>query len=278
MQLAMNIRNWGAQATPAKLRACAEAADRSGLDAIWFNDHIGLPPVIGDNAYGIPDEMGAILDPLGFAHWLAAVTTRIRFGTAVLVLPYRPPLVTAKLVQTVQALSGGRFLLGVGPGYLAEEFTALGVARSRRGALTDEVLEVLHAAARDGVVERHGQLLRLEPRPPLPPIYVGGGAAAAIPRALARGDGWMPVGLAPAALAAPIADLAARTRDAGREPLAVVAMKTLPLEDPAAAAALARAYRDVGVTQLVHTQGYDSPAHYAEVVEQVDRELRSAIA
>ena len=88
----------------------------------------------------------------------------------------------------------------------------------------------------------------------------------------------MPVGLAPAALAAPIADLAARTRDAGREPLAVVAMKTLPLEDPAAAAALARAYRDVGVTQLVHTQGYDSPAHYAEVVEQVDRELRSAIA
>lgn len=278
MQLAMNIRNWGRHATPTFLRACAEAADRSGLDAIWFNDHIGLPPTVKDNTYSIPDDMGAILDPLGFAHWLAAVTTRVRFGPAVLVLPYRPALVTAKLIATVQVLSSGRFLLGIGPGYLAEEFSALGVPLTQRGAITDDVLRVLHAAARDGLVERHGQHLRLEPRAALPPIFVGGGAVAAIPRAVALADGWMPVGLTPDALAAPIAELTSRARDAGREPLAVVAMKTLPLDDPPAAAAMARAFRDVGVTQLVHTQGYDSPAHYAEIVEQIDREIRATIS
>ncbi|MEQ8660067.1 MAG: TIGR03619 family F420-dependent LLM class oxidoreductase [Gammaproteobacteria bacterium] len=277
MQLAMNIRNWGPTATPAFLRDCAAAADRSTLDAIWFNDHIGLPPVIADNAYGIPDAMGAVLDPLGFACWLAAVTERIAFGTAVLVVPYRPPLLTNKLVTTVQVLSGSRFRLGVGPGYLAEEFRALGVPRSRRGALTDEILAFLHASARDPLIEANGQALRLEPTLPLPPIYVGGKAEVALARALRHGDGWMPVGMLPADLVAPIAELQERAAEQGRGLMEVIAMKTLPLDDRPAAAALVRAYRDAGVTQLVHTQAYDSPAHYAEVVAQVDGELRAAL-
>ena len=105
MKLAMNIRNWGPTASPEFLRACAEAADRSSLDAIWFNDHLGLPPVIEDDAFGLPPEMGAILDPLAFATFLAACTDRISFGPGVLVLPYRPPIVTAKLIATIQILS-----------------------------------------------------------------------------------------------------------------------------------------------------------------------------
>jgi len=278
MQLALNIRNWGPTATPAFLRECAEVADRSGLDAIWFNDHIGLPPVLDDNEYGIPGEMGAVLDPLGFACWLAASTSRIAFGTAVLVLPYRPPLLTNKLLTTIQVLSDRRFHLGVGPGYLAEEFRALGVARSRRGALTDETLAFLHASARNPLVEANGQALRLEPALPLPPIYVGGKAEVAIPRALRHGDGWMPVGMMPDDLVAPITELQARAAEMERGLMEVIAMKTLPLDDPPAAAALARAYRDAGVSQLVHTQGYDSPAHYAEVVAQLDGELRAALA
>ncbi|MGE3392427.1 MAG: TIGR03619 family F420-dependent LLM class oxidoreductase, partial [Gammaproteobacteria bacterium] len=252
-------------------------ADRSGLDAIWFNDHIGLPPVMGENAYGLSDSMGHILDPLGFAHWLAAVTERIRFGTAVLVVPYRPPLVTQKLVATAQELSNGRFLLGVGPGYLQEEFQALGVPRERRGRITDDTLALLRASAADPVVEAHGQRLRLEPRLRLPPIYVGGAPEVAIPRAVRLGDGWMPVGLLPGALTAPVAELQARAAEAGRGALAVIAMKTLPLADRRAAVDLACAYRDAGVTQLVHTQGYDSPAHYAEVIAQVDGEIRAAL-
>ncbi|MGR8918407.1 MAG: TIGR03619 family F420-dependent LLM class oxidoreductase [Gammaproteobacteria bacterium] len=278
MKLGMNIRNWGPTATPEFLAACARAADDSTLDAIWFNDHIGLPPVIENNVYGIPEEMGDIVDPLSFGAFLAAVTTRIEFGTGVLVVPYRPMLLTNKLIASIQVLSGNRFLLGIGPGYLDEEFRALGVPRSRRGRITDETLEFLRASAADPLVEANGQPLVLKPALPLPPIYVGGSAKVAIPRAVRLGDGWMPVGATPAELAPDVATLQAQAADAGRSPLEVVQMKTLPLDDAAAAADLACAYREAGVTHLVHTQGYDSPAHYAEVVDQVDGAIRAALA
>jgi probable F420-dependent oxidoreductase len=277
MKLAMNIRNWGPTASPEFLRACAEAADRSSLDAIWFNDHLGFPPVIEDNVFGLSPDMGAILDPLAFATFLAACTERISFGTAVLILPYRPPVVTAKLIATIQVLSSKRFLLGVGPGYLAEEFRALGVALNRRGQLTDRTIDLLRECAASELIEQNGQPLLLKPKLDCPPIYIGGGAAVAIPRAVRCGDGWMPVGMAPEELAPQVTELHQRAADAGRAGLEVIAMKTLPLEDPAAAIELAQGYRDAGVTHLVHTQGYDSPRHYAEVIAQIDGEIRAAL-
>lgn len=277
MKLAMNIRNWGPTATPEFLRACATAADRSGLDAIWFNDHLGFPPVIENNIYGLSPDMGAILDPLGFATFLAACTERIHFGPAVLVLPYRPPIITAKLVSTIQILSHDRLLLGVGPGYLPEEFRALGVPRTKRGQLTDEMIDFLRECAEAELIEQNGQPFLIQPKLTCPPIYVGGGAAVAIPRTIRCGDGWMPVGISPQDLAPLVADMHARAADAGRHGLEVVAMKTLPLEDRSAATDLAAGYRDAGVTHLVHTQGYDSPQHYTEVIAQIDGEIRGAL-
>jgi probable F420-dependent oxidoreductase len=277
MKLAMNIRNWGSTATPEFARACAEAADQSGLDAIWFNDHIGLPPTIENNEYGIPSDMGVILDPLGFATYLAACTQRIRFGTGVLILPYRPQILTSKLLATIQVLSHGRFLLGVGPGYLEEEFRALGVPRNRRGRDTDDIIDFLHRCAEAELIEANGQPLLLSPKLDCPPIYIGGSPKIAIPRTVRCGDGWMPVGFLPDELAPHIAELNQRGAEAGRGPLEVVAMKTLPLNDRAAAIDLAAAYRDAGVTHLVHTQGYDSPAQYAEIVQQIDGEIRAAL-
>ena len=146
MKLGMNIRNWGPTATPEFLSKCASSADCSTLDSIWLNDHLGLPEKF-DNVYGIPSDMGDILDPLGVSNFLAGITKRIRFGTGVLVIPYRPALVTCKLITSIQVLSGGRFLLGVGPGYLAEEFTALGVPKSKRGEITDATLGFLLEAS-----------------------------------------------------------------------------------------------------------------------------------
>ncbi len=277
MKLAMNIRNWGPTASPKFLRACAEAADRSTLDAIWFNDHLGMPPAFEDNPYGLSPEMGAILDPLGFATYLAACTERIKFGTGVLILPYRPPIVTAKLISTIQILSNQRFLLGIGPGYLAEEFRALGIPRTRRGQLTDSTIDFLRQCAASELIEQNGQPFLLQPKLDCPPIYIGGSAAIAIPRAVRCGDGWMPVGLSPADLAPHVMELQQRAADAGRDKLEVVAMKTLPLAEPAAAIELAEAYRDAGVTHLVHTQGYDSPQQYGEVVAQLDGEIRAAL-
>lgn len=277
MELGMNIRNWGPTATPEFLRACAEAADSSGLDAIWFNDHLGVPPTIENNEYGIPQDMGAILDPLAFGTFLAACTTRIKFGTAVLILPYRPPIVTTKLISTIQVLSHGRFLLGVGPGYLDEEFKALGVARNKRGQLTDSTIDFLRECAASELVEQNGQPFLLRPQLDCPPIYIGGAAKIAVPRTVRCGDGWIPVGMSPGELAPHVAEMQQRASDAGRDALEVVMMKTLPLEDPAAAIELAQAYRDAGATHLVHTQGYESPTQYAEIVAQIDTEIRAAL-
>lgn len=130
----------------------APIASRSTLDSNWISDHIGLPPTLAHNPYGISQDMTYILKPRGIACFLAAVTTRIQFGTSVLILPYRPPLPTVKWLASIQTLSRGRFLLGTGVGYLDEEFRALGVPKQRRGALNEEVLATIHAASRDDVV------------------------------------------------------------------------------------------------------------------------------
>ena len=277
MKLGMNIRNWGDTATPDFITECAQYADRSTLDAIWFNDHVAMPPVLENNPYGVPLDMGNIIDPLAFGNFLAGITTRIHFGTGVLVIPYRPPLLTNKLITSIQVLSGNRFLLGIGPGYLEEEFKALGVPRSRRGKITDEILTLLQESSKNEVVNANGQDVALKPMLPLPPIYVGGNADVAIPRAIKLGHGWMPVSAMPDELKPNIARLHEEGAAAGRDDLVTVHMKTLPLAERNEAIELACAYQEVGVNHLVHTQGYDSPAQFAEVVDQVDGEIRAAL-
>ena len=277
MKLGMNIRNWGPTATPGFLTECAQYADRSGLDAIWFNDHVAMPPSLENNPYGIPQDMGDIVDPLAFGNFLAGITSRIEFGTGVLVIPYRPALLTNKLIASIQVLSGNRFLLGIGPGYLDEEFKALGVPRTRRGKITDEILTLLNESSKNEIVNSNGQDVALKPRLPLPPIYIGGNATVAIPRAIKLGHGWMPVSSSPDELKPDIARMHEQGAAAGRSDLKTVHMKTLPLAERNEAIDLACAYQAVGVDHLVHTQGYDSPAHYAEVVDQVDGEIRAGL-
>lgn len=278
MELALNIRNWGPTATPDFLRECAEAADKSTLDAIWFNDHIGLPPKIENNVYGIPDDMGDIVDPLAFANFMAACTSRIKFGPAVLVLPYRPAILTSKLVASIQVLSKGRFLLGIGVGYLDEEFKALGVPRNKRGKITDEILAFLHESSESSLIESNGQPFVLKPQLNRPPILVGGVAKVAVPRTIKYGDGWMPVGASPDELKPQIAEFQQLAADAGRGQLGVYAMKTLPLDNINEAVDLAGNYKAAGVSHLVHTQAYDSPQHYREIIELVDGVVRSKIS
>lgn len=277
MKLGMNYRNWGPDATRDNLVACARIADESALDSIWVNDHIGFPAGDWDNIYGIPPDMGNIIDPYAIMAFLAAITSRIEFGSAVIIGPYRPPLPTAKWLQSIQHLSGARMLFGVGPGYLTEEFIALGVPKSKRGQLTDELLDVLHKAFADPTVECNGQSLILMPQPKRPPFFIGGGPTIAIPRALRRGDGWIPVGIPPSDLKPLVADMQRQAAAAGRGPLEVIAMKTLPLDDLGAAVDLAQAYRDAGATHLVHTQSYSSPAQYQELINILTQEIRPAV-
>jgi probable F420-dependent oxidoreductase len=216
----------GPQSRPEVLLACVRAAEQAGLADVWVQDHIAIPP---DDAEG---SGGRYLDPLVALAWLAGQTSRIGLGTGVLILPYRPALPTAKAVATLQELSGGRLRLGVGVGWMEAEFRALGVPRTRRGRLADAALDLLRRCFDQDVVRENGQDFLFLPRPPRPPIYVGGGGEPALRRAVRFGDGWMPMTNEPAKLAAPIARLRELAAEAGRLPPEVVAFTGFDPREP----------------------------------------------
>jgi probable F420-dependent oxidoreductase len=269
MKLGIAIRTMGPQSTRETLLACARAAEAAGFDEIHVPDHIAIPP---DDAEG---SGGRYLDPLTALTWIAAKTERIGLATAVLILPYRPALPTAKAIATLQELSNGRLVaLGVGVGWMAPEFCALGVPKERRGALTDDVLGFLSDAFAHDVVERNGQKFLFLPRPARPSILIGGAAPHALARAARFGDGWMPIGARPAELAAHVATLRALFAAAGKSAPEVAVMTRLPLEDPGRAAELARAYREAGATRLVHGSRYADASEFARQVEALARAAR----
>lgn len=212
MRFGFALRLMGTAANARVLRESARRAEEAGLDTLWVPDHIAIPP---DDTEG---SGGRYLDPLTSLAWLAAATERIRIGTAVLILPYRPPLPTAKAVATVQELSGGRLELGVGVGWMNAEFRAVGVERRRRGRVTDETLTFLRDAfdAEDDVTMSNGQPFVFRPRPARPRIWVGGAPPHALDRAARLGDGWMPMNDDPATLERAAMELRARFADAGR--------------------------------------------------------------
>jgi probable F420-dependent oxidoreductase len=274
MRLGVLIRTMGPQATTATLSACALAAERAGLDDVWVPDHVAIPP---DDAEG---SEGRYLDPLAVLAFLAARTSRVGLGTGVLVLPYRPALPTAKAIATVQELSAGRLRLGVGVGWMAAEFRALGVARERRGRISDETLDFLQRCFGADEVESHGQRFLFRPRPARPPIYVGGAPPQAFERTLRYGDGWMPMGGDPEKLAPRISELRERAQAAGREQPEVVLLTSLPLDEPRAAVDRALALAKVGVSQLVVGWRYADAAEFERKVqilaERVGPTLRDA--
>lgn len=272
MKLDAYLRNMGPQSTRATLLACARAAETAGLDAVWVADHIAIPP---DNAEG---SGGRYLDPLATLAFLAGATERIALGTGVLVLPYRPPLATAKWVATIQELSAERLLLGVGVGWMDAEFRAVGVARRDAPAVTDATLDFLSRCFAGDEVEANGQPFLFRPRPTRPPIIVGGAAPHALRRAARFGDGWMPMSRDPAALRPGVAQLRALMADAGKPPPEVVVLTALPVEDPPAAAARARAFAASGATRLVHAARYEDAAEFARTVEVLATAVAPALA
>jgi probable F420-dependent oxidoreductase len=178
--------------TVAAVQRAAQALERAGADACWVTDHPAP-----DVDWLIPNGHDAV-DPFTALAVAAGATTRLRLHTNVLILPYRNPFVTAKAAATLDVLSGGRLILGVGGGYQKGEFEALGVDFHKRGALTDEALETIRMAWSGETVRKQGMGFEAKgnlPRPipsPQPPIWVGGGSMKAVERAARWGDGWQP--------------------------------------------------------------------------------------
>jgi probable F420-dependent oxidoreductase len=194
MELGINIRNFGAAATPESLLAWSRFAEEAGFAVAMTSDHVAPTPDV-EAIYPAP-----FYDPFVLLAWLAARTSSLRLGTTVTVLPLRHPLLTARLAANIDRLSGGRFVLGVGVGWSRPEYEALGVAFERRGRTTDECLDVITAFWTNDVVSADGARVAFRdvstaPRPvqsPHVPIWVGGTSPAALRRAARYGQAWHP--------------------------------------------------------------------------------------
>jgi probable F420-dependent oxidoreductase len=209
MQFGFNLPNSGALAEPAIMARIASEGEVFGYDYLTVTDHVVLPDMAEP---GYPySESGAFYstdsahrhEMLTLASWLAAVTERVRLVLAVLVVPHRPAVLAAKMLSTVDVLSGGRLTVGIGAGWLKAEFDAVVTTPfAERGAVTDEYVAAFKTLWTekkpniDGKYVHHDGLL-LEPKPvqkPHPPIWVGGESGPSLRRAARLGDAWYPIG------------------------------------------------------------------------------------
>ena len=177
MRLGVNVPNFGPGTEPGVLRCWAQTVEGLGFDLLMISDHVAVTPDVAEQ-YPTP-----FYEPFTTLAWLAGITGRVRLGTTVLIVPYRHPLLIARMAANLNDLSGGRLVLGVGAGWAAQEFGALGVPFRQRGKLTDDYLRAVRAAWADDADYRGGQI----------PIWVGGNSDAGVRRAVNLGEAWHPL-------------------------------------------------------------------------------------
>jgi probable F420-dependent oxidoreductase len=195
MKVGVNLLNWGPGVSPDALARWAALVEALGYHLVMISDHVAPTPDVAAK-YPAP-----IYDPFTTLGWLAGITRTIELGTTVIILPYRHPVQTARVAATVDRLSGGRFIFGVGVGWAKQEFEALGVPFERRGAMSSDYLAAIKTAWTNDPASYAGPFVsfrdvRTGPAPvrsPHPPIWVGGGSEAAMRRAVRLGDAWHPI-------------------------------------------------------------------------------------
>jgi probable F420-dependent oxidoreductase len=244
--------NSHACAEPEGAARVARLAEQLGYDSLWAGEHVVVPSPRVPPSPMEPDE--PILDPLVALAHLAAHTERVRLGTGVIILPQRNPVVLAKQVASLDVLSGGRLILGIGVAYLEPEMTAIGVPMEGRGARADEYLAAMRSLWEDEAPAYHGKHVDFEgvdshPRPlqrPLP-VVVGGHTERAFLRAARHADGWYGFLIGLRAMAEHREGLRAAAERAGRsEPLHVSISPSRPLDEETVAA-----YAELGVDRLI---------------------------
>lgn len=277
-----NNNEWELQGTPADVVTIARAADRLGYHHLTCSEHVAYPAT----SEAVPG-MGRYWDPLATLSYLAAVTTRIRLETHILVLPYHHPLAIAKRYGTLDLLSGGRLVLGVGVGHAIPEFELLGADFANRNEITDDAIRALraslgqrkpsyegpHFSFRDLLVDPHAIQEHV-------PIWVGGHTKRSMRRAVALGDAWVPFALE----FEDLARLVAEGRDEGifdarQEPLDLVFYiqpRVDPMGEPEKTTEALLRYREIGATVLTLRIIHQSAQHCVEQLEAM-RELADRI-
>jgi probable F420-dependent oxidoreductase len=205
VEIGVHVPQVGRNSARDTMTAFAQAADAAGFDGLWVYDHVVLQkeqqskyPYSPDGNLGFPPTLD-YLEPLTQLAYLAGVTKRARLGTSVLVLPMRHPVLHAKIMSTIDALSGGRFVLGAGVGWWEQEYEVLGVPFARRGKRMDECLQLVKALWTEEYVDFHGEFYECvdwacNPKPARPegiPIWLGGESRQQLQRIGKYADGWL---------------------------------------------------------------------------------------
>lgn len=253
---------------------CCEVAleaERAGFHSVWVGDHLTLPQRPSTpypyGAGGFLNAACSLLDPFAVHAALARITERILLGFGVVVLPYRGPVVTAKLIATIDALSRGRVILGVGAGWLPEEFEVLGVEFASRSLQTDSGLRYLRKVFEDGQADGM-TMLPVTVQRPRPPLWVGGMGTAAMRRAVELADGWDAPYAEPDRLGPALERLHRLCLEAGRDPASLgVAVRGIAAED--LDNGLIDTYASMGVTDLGVTLPLGEPPRAFEVLRQL---------
>jgi probable F420-dependent oxidoreductase len=248
--------NIGACADPETATAVARAAEDAGFDSVWTGEHVVLPDPQVPPSPSAPDN--PMLDPAVALSFIAARTERIRLGTGIIILPQRNPVVLAKELASLDVLSGGRLIFGLGVGYLQPEFDALGVPFAERGPRATEYVEAIRALWTQPNPEYKGQFVQFggiqaQPRPvqkPHPPIIMGANSPPAFRRTVRLGNGWFGFALDVEAAERSIAALREAERSCDR------AAELGPLEISVTPpgridADSVRRYADLGVDRLI---------------------------
>jgi probable F420-dependent oxidoreductase len=266
MKFGLTHANTGRFVAPAAARELAQTVEKAGFESLWTVEHVVLPidyeplyPETPDGRFPF-DVTHPIADPLVWMTWIGAATVRIKLGTAVLVLPQRNPLVTAKETATLDLLTEGRLLLGVGAGWLREEFSALGSDFDSRGRRLSESIAAMRslwsgdpATFHGETVDFSGMICRPKPAGRTIPVHIGGYSVPAAVRAGRIGDGFFPGGYGDRErLTALITRARKEAADVGRDPdaLEITARWTKDrtgLDDIGAVHAL----EDLGVDRVV---------------------------
>ncbi|MEU2628359.1 LLM class flavin-dependent oxidoreductase [Kitasatospora sp. NPDC007106] len=213
MELGVNVPNFGPGTDPGVLREWAQITEGLGFDLLMVSDHVAVTP---DVAERYPEPF---YEPFTTLSWLAGLTKGLRLGTTVLVLPYRHPLLVARMATTLDRLNDRGFVLGVGVGWARQEFDALGVPFTARGRLTDEYLGTLRDVRRT----------EAEAGATPVPVWVGGHSAAALRRAAGFGDAWHPLRLSVARMRTVLTDHALPAF----APRIALRLTETPVDDPA---------------------------------------------
>jgi probable F420-dependent oxidoreductase len=287
MQIGISLlNNWGIEDVHALVQLAARA-EAFGFASVWVHDHVF-------NAGHVFRRIGhrPYYEPLTLLSYVAARTERVGLGTSVLVLPYHNPIRLAKAAATLDVLSGGRLILGVGVGAVPPESEAMGSPYAERGAITDEAIAVMKALWTQEEPSFAGQYSRFSgmpfsPKPvqrPHIPILIGGNSRAAIRRAVRLGNGWHPLAVSPEALRHGIRDMHEQAQAAGRAISEIPVALSIPLgpsrvqraalgTEPGEIIRTIQAYADLGVQLMAISGQTDQVEEIRSAMDLLAREV-----